>query len=84
MKLVGAKDVRLDRDTGFVLGWIGTNVNVARFAEYQLLVTALEVPDRTTVLSCSARPRVRLGLAGRDRSTDHVDRLANEIGSARE
>jgi hypothetical protein len=83
MKRIGSSDPRIDYDAHQVTGWVGVNVNWAKQAEYQLVVSFRNNPDGRLVLTCRGRPRIRFFFFVwgdmRYRSDEHVQRLTAEI-----
>ena len=80
MEAVGGHQMT-DVDDHTLIGWVGSNLtNIARWAEYQLLVTRAVQPDGSTLFTCCSRRRnPMVWLAGTDRSAALARQLAAEV-----
>jgi hypothetical protein len=83
MKRIGADDPRIDFEAHSVTGWVGSNVNWAESAEYQIVVSFRRDSDGRLIVNCRSRPRHRLAFSvwgnTRQRSYQHVQTLTSEI-----
>jgi hypothetical protein len=82
MEKMGGKNLRVGADGTYVAGWVGLVFsNIAAVTEY-LIVAVIHQRPGSLLVTCSARPRMTWGLAGRDRSREHIDRLVENIRGA--
>ncbi len=69
-------------DTDRVYGWVGnryTNTNIAKFAQYQVLVSAEDDHQGHVDVICSVRPRYRRLIGSRRYSWEWLHRLSRDL-----